>query len=71
MTKKYKIFAYLTKSHYHTPEEEVKDMLRYDKGHIIKQTKNNNIIIIEIISEQYTKARWDSFLIRTELIEKI
>lgn len=71
MVKKFKIFAYVRKSHYHTPEEEVKDMLRYDRGYIIRQEETNNIVVLEIISEYYTKARWDSFLIKTELIDRV
>ena len=49
---------------------EVADMLRYDGGEItsldIEDTGRGWRYTAHITCESYTKARWDSFLIKTE-----
>ena len=71
MAKMFKIEAITRVSPYYTPEEEVKDMLRYDCGLIQSKKTINNKAILIIISKRYTKGRWDSFAIATKLLKRI
>ncbi len=61
------------------PEDEVLaeigDMLRYDTGDMVsvkfepvKQWQRYTAIVH---TEHYTKARWDSFLLKTEVLEQV
>ena len=60
------------------PEDEVLaeigDMLRYDSGDIEKldfePAKYGQKYTAIVHTQNYTKARWDSFLLKTEIIEK-
>ena len=55
----------------HSPELDMADMLRYDGGsvesvHIYGRYDNHYTAIVDC--ERYTKARWDSFSLRTKLL---
>ena len=61
------------------PEDEVLaeigDMLRYDQGDLlsveferVRQWQKYTAIVH---TERYTKARWDSFALKTEVIEQV
>ena len=54
-----------------TPEDTVKDMLRYDQGVIVEGSvmTSGDDFEMHIISERYTPRRWQSFGICCELIE--
>ena len=73
--KRYYIEVNGTYSHkFATPEGTVKDMLRYDGGIILGEVKTWELENIKsrqgfkmlVQSDQYTKARWDSFGLRTK-----
>ena len=62
----------------HLPmEEQLKDMLRYDEGTLVKSTESPiegrpwNRFEAIVHSKRYTKARWDSFMLKTDLIRRI
>jgi len=50
------------------PEDQIKDMLRYDSGIIESKERIGDEVHFVIASRRYTKARWDSFRIQTEVI---
>jgi len=50
------------------PEDQIKDMLRYDSGIIESKERIGGDVHFIIASRRYTKARWDSFMIQTEVI---
>lgn len=61
-----------------TPEGVVKDMLRYDGGLIIGEVqtwdldnlKSQQGFKMVVQCDEYTKARWDSFGLRTKEVVK-
>ena len=68
-----------TYSHeFSTPERVVKDMLRYDGGLIIGEVKTWELECFKsqkgfkmvVQCDEYTKARWDSFGLRTKEVVK-
>lgn len=61
------------------PEDEVLaligDMLRYDSGDVVsvkfEPVKQWQKFTAIIHTEHYTKARWDSFVLKTEVVEQV
>ena len=57
--------------------EQIADMLRYDQGTLISSTetpvegKGYSRFEAVVHSVTYSKARWDSFLLKTEMIGRL
>lgn len=54
-----------------TPEDTMADMLRYDEGTIESvnpDPEREHFFVAVVNCEQYTKARWDSFGLRTKIL---
>jgi hypothetical protein len=70
--KTFKIRAYVKrpKTSLWGTEEMIADMLRYDIMHIIKKDISDPVYVVYTLEGniRYTKGRWDSFGIKTELI---
>lgn len=52
-------------------EDRIKDMLRYDSGTIMSKTVEGQITTFLVKSVYYRRARWDSFGIRTRIVEMV
>ncbi len=73
MAKEYRMQVRGWVSRRETPADAMKDMLRYDEGTIesVESVPGGHTFIAVVRCKAYTPERWESFMLRTKLIERV